>query len=126
MPIVPAAQVRSPSERIDKPRCRANSTTASTQPAKPPWNDIPPFHSSKISLGCSMKCGRFRKSRQNWYTSSGERRIVIGDAIGREFLGAILRKVGVKMGVGDLLQPALQSSRDQNMVEHLGFTLVNV
>ena len=27
------------------PRLRANSTTASTQPMKPPWNDMPPFHS---------------------------------------------------------------------------------
>ena len=27
------------------PRRRANSTTASTQPGKPPWNDMPPFHS---------------------------------------------------------------------------------
>ena len=44
-PIGPTAQVRSPSDRIGMPRLRANSTTASTQPMKPPWNDMPPFHS---------------------------------------------------------------------------------
>ena len=49
MPIVPAAQVRSPSERMGMPRWRANSTTASTQPRKPPWKDMPPFHNSIIS-----------------------------------------------------------------------------
>jgi hypothetical protein len=36
IPIVPAAQVMSPSERMDRPRWRANKTTASTQPRKPP------------------------------------------------------------------------------------------
>ena len=44
-PIGPTAQVRSPSESIGMPRLRANSTTATTQPRKPPWNDMPPFHS---------------------------------------------------------------------------------
>ena len=46
--MVPQAQVRSPSDRIGMPRLRANSTTASTQPTKPPWNDMPPFQSCTI------------------------------------------------------------------------------
>ncbi len=40
------------------PRERANRTTATTQPVKPPWNDMPPFQSWKISSGCAAKCGR--------------------------------------------------------------------
>ena len=57
-PIGPTAQVRSPSERIGMPRLSANSTTATTQPVKPPWNDMPPFHSCKISSGC---CSEMRQ-----------------------------------------------------------------
>ena len=54
-PIGPTAQVMSPSERIGMPRLRANSTTATTQPVKPPWNDMPPFHSCTISSGWAAK-----------------------------------------------------------------------
>ena len=53
--MVPQAQVRSPSDRIEMPRALANSTTATTQPAKPPWNDMPPAQSCKISSGCSQE-----------------------------------------------------------------------
>ena len=48
----------SPSDRIEMPLRRANHITAATQPRKPPWNDMPPFHSWKISAGCWMKNGR--------------------------------------------------------------------
>ena len=51
-PIGPTAVVMSPSDRIEMPFLRANSITAATQPRKPPWNDMPPFHNSKISAGC--------------------------------------------------------------------------
>ncbi len=46
-PIGPTAVVMSPSDRIEMSFLRANSITAATQPRKPPWNDMPPFHNSK-------------------------------------------------------------------------------
>jgi hypothetical protein len=57
-PIGPTAVVMSPSDRIGRLFFRQNNITAATQPKKPPWNDMPPFHNSKISAGCWMKNGR--------------------------------------------------------------------
>ena len=54
-PIGPTAQVMSPSDSAEMPRQRANSSTASTQPMKPPWNDMPPCQICTISSGCAMK-----------------------------------------------------------------------
>ncbi len=65
-----AGQVAERQER----RCRASarsSTTASTQPMKPPWNDMPPFQSCTISErvlagnagGCRTAHSRVRPPR---------------------------------------------------------------
>ena len=44
-PMVPTAQVTSPSERIGMPRLQREQHHRGEQPRKPPWNDMPPFHS---------------------------------------------------------------------------------
>ena len=50
-PIGVATAARSSMASALKDRERAKSTMASTAPRKPPWNDIPPRHTAKISDG---------------------------------------------------------------------------
>ena len=46
------------SDQVGIFRTRAKITIASTVPRKPPWKDMPPCQSAKISSGFSMKRGK--------------------------------------------------------------------
>jgi hypothetical protein len=45
--------MRSVTSQNVRPRRRANNAMAAITPSRPPWNDMPPFHTASTSSGCA-------------------------------------------------------------------------